>query len=409
MTMRGSARRSTSPRAHLPSRPRFAAALALLATLVLVPALSPRSAPAHASSARLVSASSDLLLMLDADGRGYLAQHTLSSEGALIVLALPGSVEADHVSFAGPERALFAAAHRNRPGRLSLWSGSAFVRYRHRHPDALVTARDGHVSLAVASVPARLTIEEGELASSSITWVLPEGFEFVSLGDVAPARGRWSRTARSARFEQRGRVPVELRLSYRRTAIGPDSIACLESGLEEGDACAPDGDRDGVPDRRDVCPAEASRPPDADGFGCASGTDSGGSGHGSGGAGETVLALEGVTFRDGQSYLDADARRALDRLARAIAHVGLARVHEIVVHTDSTGSARRNRELSTERARAVRHYLMLRGVAPNRLRARGAGESAPLDDEADGRSNRRVELRVPGPITTSPPAVPAAQ
>lgn len=64
-------------------------------------------------------------------------------------------------------------------------------------------------------------------------------------------------------------------------------------------------------------------------------------------------------------------------------------------HTDNTGSAERNRQLSIERARSVLGALVGLGVDPSRLSFKGFGSDQPLADNADeaGRAkNRRVEL-----------------
>lgn len=64
-------------------------------------------------------------------------------------------------------------------------------------------------------------------------------------------------------------------------------------------------------------------------------------------------------------------------------------------HTDSTGSAARNRTLSTARARSVVASLMAAGIANRRLQPQGFGPDRPVADNAteDGRArNRRVEL-----------------
>ena len=68
---------------------------------------------------------------------------------------------------------------------------------------------------------------------------------------------------------------------------------------------------------------------------------------------------------------------------------------EIQGHTDSTGSAERNRVLSQERADAVVSALRLYGVDADRLGARGLGPDQPIGDNStdEGRQqNRRVEL-----------------
>jgi len=72
---------------------------------------------------------------------------------------------------------------------------------------------------------------------------------------------------------------------------------------------------------------------------------------------------------------------------------------EVQGHTDSTGAAERNRQLSLERAQSVTAALVLYGVESSRLVPRGFGPDQPVADNADeqGRQqNRRVELvRIP--------------
>jgi outer membrane protein OmpA-like peptidoglycan-associated protein len=64
-------------------------------------------------------------------------------------------------------------------------------------------------------------------------------------------------------------------------------------------------------------------------------------------------------------------------------------------HTDSTGTAARNRELSLERAKSVVAVLVARGIDASRLEAQGFGPDKPLVQESDDATrakNRRVEL-----------------
>ncbi len=70
---------------------------------------------------------------------------------------------------------------------------------------------------------------------------------------------------------------------------------------------------------------------------------------------------------------------------------------QVTGHTDSTGSAEYNLQLSQKRAQSVAQYLVAQGVAPNRVMARGMGESMPIasNDTPEGRAqNRRVEIRI---------------
>jgi outer membrane protein OmpA-like peptidoglycan-associated protein len=67
------------------------------------------------------------------------------------------------------------------------------------------------------------------------------------------------------------------------------------------------------------------------------------------------------------------------------------------VHTDARGNDQWNLELSEKRAQAIYDYLVAKGVAADRLRAKGYGETKPIDkraNEAAWAKNRRTELRI---------------
>jgi len=68
-------------------------------------------------------------------------------------------------------------------------------------------------------------------------------------------------------------------------------------------------------------------------------------------------------------------------------------------HTDDQGGDDYNLNLSERRAKMVVKYLISKGVAPERLVAKGYGESRPIDTNKtkEGRANnRRVEFHVVG-------------
>ena len=99
--------------------------------------------------------------------------------------------------------------------------------------------------------------------------------------------------------------------------------------------------------------------------------------------------------------LDKDAVRSislslLDEVAAVLHDVPEITLLEIQGHTDSRGSDTYNQQLSQRRAEAVRAYLVGgAGVAPDRLVARGYGESVPVDDrenEEGWSRNRRVQF-----------------
>jgi outer membrane protein OmpA-like peptidoglycan-associated protein len=66
-------------------------------------------------------------------------------------------------------------------------------------------------------------------------------------------------------------------------------------------------------------------------------------------------------------------------------------------HTDSTGSASYNQQLSERRANSVARYLIGQNIRPERFVVRGYGENRPIasNETTQGRAqNRRVEIRL---------------
>lgn len=101
-----------------------------------------------------------------------------------------------------------------------------------------------------------------------------------------------------------------------------------------------------------------------------------------------------IVFDLRAGVVDASAAPILDAIANAVR--GSARVLEIGVHTDSTGSEGFNQSRSQAVADAIRLELIRRGVPAAQLRAVGYGETQPIapNSTAAGRdANRRVELR----------------
>lgn len=106
------------------------------------------------------------------------------------------------------------------------------------------------------------------------------------------------------------------------------------------------------------------------------------------------VAVYGIHFDTDKADLKAGASKTLEEVVKLLkTHQDLA--VEIQGHTDSTGSDEHNLELSRRRADTVKAYLLLYGIAGDRLTTAGFGESKPVDDNEteEGRAlNRRVEL-----------------
>jgi outer membrane protein OmpA-like peptidoglycan-associated protein len=112
----------------------------------------------------------------------------------------------------------------------------------------------------------------------------------------------------------------------------------------------------------------------------------------------TVVTLSGVLFNTGQAQLKPGSTRSLEKLADALRRNPNLTV-SVEGHTDNTGSAEHNEQLSERRAEAVRTALAGMGVDPSRIKTRGFGEEYPVasNTTAAGRQlNRRVEVVISG-------------
>jgi outer membrane protein OmpA-like peptidoglycan-associated protein len=70
---------------------------------------------------------------------------------------------------------------------------------------------------------------------------------------------------------------------------------------------------------------------------------------------------------------------------------------EIAGHTDDVGEPEANQKLSEDRANSVKQYLEKKGIAPERLTAKGYGDTQPVADNATAsgkQKNRRTEVRI---------------
>jgi outer membrane protein OmpA-like peptidoglycan-associated protein len=107
------------------------------------------------------------------------------------------------------------------------------------------------------------------------------------------------------------------------------------------------------------------------------------------------IRLFGLTFRSGKYTIEPEYFSLLTKLQRAIREFPNSSV-VIEGHTDSIGDDAYNQNLSSDRADAVKQYLMANMSLPeDRLQAVGYGESAPIasNETEDGRAqNRRIDV-----------------
>lgn len=111
----------------------------------------------------------------------------------------------------------------------------------------------------------------------------------------------------------------------------------------------------------------------------------------------SIVILDRVYFAPGADILLPESHELLEQVARVLQAWPDIKLVEVAGHTDDGGPDDYNLDLSTRRADAVRSFLVELGVAPERLVARGYGETRPIDTntEDEGRAtNRRVEFDI---------------
>jgi len=120
------------------------------------------------------------------------------------------------------------------------------------------------------------------------------------------------------------------------------------------------------------------------------------------------IVLAGDTlFKSGKSGvrdLSKEGKTRLDDVAAKIKALGAIEQIKIVGHADATGKAEANRKLSEKRARAIKSYLVAKGVKPGVIVTSGVGDTQPVvqcDMKMPKRKlidclepNRRVEIEV---------------
>ncbi|RJE81309.1 OmpA family protein [Paracoccus sp. JM45] len=109
-----------------------------------------------------------------------------------------------------------------------------------------------------------------------------------------------------------------------------------------------------------------------------------------------VVLPEGILFGTDSAAVSGPAQTDLYAVARNLNEYPNSRV-EVIGHTDNTGSAAYNLDLSQRRAQSVSGILSAAGVSQSRLVAVGRGLTQPVasNDTVSGRAqNRRVEILI---------------
>ena len=108
------------------------------------------------------------------------------------------------------------------------------------------------------------------------------------------------------------------------------------------------------------------------------------------------VVLKNVFFDVNKYDLKPESEAELDKLVQLMNDNPAVKI-QIGGHTDNVGKPADNLTLSNNRAKAVVTYLVSKNISPQRLVAKGFGETQPIDDnktdEGRGR-NRRTEMKV---------------
>ncbi|MDW2958862.1 MAG: OmpA family protein [Alphaproteobacteria bacterium] len=103
-----------------------------------------------------------------------------------------------------------------------------------------------------------------------------------------------------------------------------------------------------------------------------------------------------ITFKTDSSDINSSFYPVLNSVAKVLNKYSNSTIL-VSGHTDSTGNADYNLNLSRERAQSVASYLQGQGIKSTRFEVLGMGSSNPIasNSTAQGRAqNRRVELKI---------------
>jgi OOP family OmpA-OmpF porin len=237
-----------------------------------------------------------------------------------------------------------------------------------RGKTAIIVISDGLIESMMSGAPEAAAKLKGEMGDNLCIYTIavggnPDGEKF--LQEVAKAGGcGFSETAASLS------APGKLASFVERVFLSKKATAAAAAGPR-------DSDGDGVIDARDKCP-DTPKGEIVDENGCS-----------------LKLSLH-INFDFDKSDIKPEFAAELQRAGDFV--LANKDVPYIVItgYADSVGGEAYNQKLSERRATAVRQYLIDNfGIGPDRLAARGIGESNPVahNNTAEGRyENRRVEI-----------------
>ncbi|HKI50819.1 MAG TPA: OmpA family protein [Geothermobacteraceae bacterium] len=236
---------------------------------------------------------------------------------------------------------------------------------------ALIIVSDGLVEAQMSGAPEAAAKLKGELGDKLCIYTIAVGGDSAGekfLQEVAKAGGcGFSETAASLS------APDKLASFVERVFLSKKAMAAAPVA-----ATGPlDSDGDGVIDARDKCP-DTPKGEIVDENGC------------------TLKLTLHINFDFDKSDIKPEFAADLQTAGDFVLKNKNVPYIVITGYTDSVGEEDYNQKLSERRAAAVRQYLIDNfGIDPDRLAARGGGESSPVADNSteNGRyENRRVEI-----------------
>ncbi|SKC74996.1 OmpA family protein [Ohtaekwangia koreensis] len=115
-----------------------------------------------------------------------------------------------------------------------------------------------------------------------------------------------------------------------------------------------------------------------------------------------IFVLDNIYYNYNKSDIRPDAAKELDKLVQLLVDNPEIKI-ELGSHTDSVDTDDYNQRLSQRRAESAVAYIVQHGIAPDRLVAKGYGESKPIarntnpdgtDNPVGRQKNRRTEFKI---------------
>jgi OOP family OmpA-OmpF porin len=109
---------------------------------------------------------------------------------------------------------------------------------------------------------------------------------------------------------------------------------------------------------------------------------------------DAKIVTHGINFDVDKATIEPESMGTLNMIVKVMTNNPDLKF-EVDGHTDNSGDAKHNKELSQQRAEAVKKQLVSMGIDASRLSTKGFGDSKPIssNDTQEGKANnRRVEF-----------------